>query len=53
VLEQRYGVRIAVDPEELDPPPPSDPRELAALSWTPKNAWAPSTRSGSWASLRT
>lgn len=31
VLEQWYGVRIAVDPEELDPPPPSDPRELAAL----------------------
>src|ERR1700728_3192592 len=26
-----YGVRIAVDLEELDPPPPSDPRELAAL----------------------
>ena len=30
-LERWYGVRIAVDPEELDPPPPSDPRELAAL----------------------
>jgi S-adenosylmethionine-dependent methyltransferase len=30
-LEDWYGVRIAVDPEELDPPPPSDPRELAAL----------------------
>jgi S-adenosylmethionine-dependent methyltransferase len=30
-LEHWYGVRIAVDPEELDPPPPSDPRELAAL----------------------
>jgi S-adenosylmethionine-dependent methyltransferase len=30
-LENWYGVRIAVDPEELDPPPPSDPRELAAL----------------------
>ena len=28
-LETWYGVRIAVDPEELDPP--SDPRELAAL----------------------
>ena len=26
-----YGVRIAVDAEELDPPPPSGPRELAAL----------------------
>ena len=26
-----YGVRIAVDPGELDPPPPSDPRLLAAL----------------------
>ncbi len=26
-----YGVRIAVDAGELDPPPPSDPRELAAL----------------------
>jgi S-adenosylmethionine-dependent methyltransferase len=24
-------VRIAVDMTELDPPPPSDPRELAAL----------------------
>ncbi len=31
VLEHWYGVRIAVDPEELDPAPPSDPRELAAL----------------------
>jgi len=30
-LETWYGVRIAVDPEELDPPPPSDPRLLAAL----------------------
>lgn len=30
-LEHWYGVRIAVDTEELDPPPPSDPRELAAL----------------------
>ncbi len=30
-LEHWYGVRIAVDPDELDPPPPSDPRELAAL----------------------
>jgi SAM-dependent methyltransferase len=30
-LEAWYGVRIAVDPEELDPPPPPDPRELAAL----------------------
>jgi len=30
-LEHWYGVRIAVDAEELDPPPPSDPRELAAL----------------------
>jgi SAM-dependent methyltransferase len=30
-LENWYGVRIAVDAEELDPPPPSDPRELAAL----------------------
>jgi S-adenosylmethionine-dependent methyltransferase len=30
-LESWYGVRIAVDPAELDPPPPSDPRELAAL----------------------
>lgn len=30
-LENWYGVRIAVDPEELDPPPPSDPQELAAL----------------------
>jgi len=24
-------VRIAIDQGELDPPPPSDPRELAAL----------------------
>jgi SAM-dependent methyltransferase len=31
VLENWYGVRIAVDAEELDPPPPSDPGELAAL----------------------
>ena len=30
-LENWYGVRIAVDAEELDPPPPSDPRDLAAL----------------------
>ena len=30
-LENWYGVRIAVDPDELDPPPPSDPGELAAL----------------------
>jgi len=30
-LENWYGVRIAVDAEELDPAPPSDPRELAAL----------------------
>jgi S-adenosylmethionine-dependent methyltransferase len=30
-LENWYGVRIAVDMAELDPPPPSDPRELAAL----------------------
>jgi S-adenosylmethionine-dependent methyltransferase len=31
VLENWYGVRIAVDPEELDPAPPSDPGELSAL----------------------
>lgn len=31
VLENWYGVRIAVDSEELDPAPPSDPRELSAL----------------------
>ena len=30
-FEQWYGVRIAVDLEELDPPPPSDPEELTAL----------------------
>jgi S-adenosylmethionine-dependent methyltransferase len=30
-LENWYGVRIAVDPDETDPPPPSDPGELAAL----------------------
>lgn len=30
-LERWYGVRIAVDTEELDGPPPSDPDELAAL----------------------
>ena len=30
-LEQWYGVRIAVDLGELDPPPPSDPPQLAAL----------------------
>jgi SAM-dependent methyltransferase len=30
-LENWYGVRIAVDLEELDPPAPSDPNQLAAL----------------------
>jgi SAM-dependent methyltransferase len=30
-LENWYGVRIAVDLDELDPAPPSDPRQLAAL----------------------
>jgi S-adenosylmethionine-dependent methyltransferase len=30
-LENWYGVRIAVDLEELDPPAPSDPTQLAAL----------------------
>jgi S-adenosylmethionine-dependent methyltransferase len=30
-LENWYGVRIAVDLAELDPAPPSDPSELAAL----------------------
>jgi SAM-dependent methyltransferase len=30
-LENWYGVRIAVDAEELDPPPPSDPLQLTAL----------------------
>ena len=30
-LENWYGVRIAVDAAELDPPPPSDPQELTAL----------------------
>jgi hypothetical protein len=30
-LEDWYGIRIAVDTEELDPPPPADPAELAAL----------------------
>lgn len=30
-LETWYGVRIAVDMAELDPAPPSDPGELAAL----------------------
>jgi S-adenosylmethionine-dependent methyltransferase len=30
-MEHWYGVRIAVDMAELDPPPPSDPQELAAL----------------------
>ncbi len=30
-LENWYGVRIAVDSEERDPAPPSDPDELAAL----------------------
>jgi len=30
-LENWYGVRIAVDPEEVDPEPPHDPHELAAL----------------------
>ena len=31
-LENWYGVRIAVDPDELDPPPPSDPRQLPYLN---------------------
>lgn len=31
VLERWYGVRIAVDLAELDPAPPDDPAELAAL----------------------
>lgn len=31
VLENWYGVRIAVDAEEVDPAPPADRRELAAL----------------------
>ncbi len=30
-LETWYGVRIAVDQDELDPPAPTDPRQLAAL----------------------
>jgi S-adenosylmethionine-dependent methyltransferase len=30
-LENWYGVRVAVDPDEVDPPPPDDPAELAAL----------------------
>ena len=30
-LEDWYGIRIAVDSAELDPPPPSDPDELIAL----------------------
>jgi SAM-dependent methyltransferase len=30
-LEEWYGVRIAVDAAELDPAPPTDPAELAAL----------------------
>lgn len=30
-LEEWYGVRVAVDPQELDPPPPSDPQVLANL----------------------
>lgn len=30
-LESWYGVRIAVDSEEVDPEPPRDPDELAAL----------------------
>ena len=30
-LENWYGVRIAIDQQELDPAPPSDPRQLAAL----------------------
>jgi S-adenosylmethionine-dependent methyltransferase len=30
-LENWYGVRVAVDLEELDPAPPSDPSQLAAL----------------------
>jgi SAM-dependent methyltransferase len=30
-LEEWYGIRIAVDTEEQDPAPPSDPEELIAL----------------------
>jgi S-adenosylmethionine-dependent methyltransferase len=31
LLERWYGVRIAVDPDELDPPPPDDPGTLSDL----------------------
>jgi transcriptional regulator with XRE-family HTH domain len=31
-LENWYGVRITVDPDELDPTPPSDPRQLAEFA---------------------
>jgi S-adenosylmethionine-dependent methyltransferase len=31
VLENWYGVRIAIDMQELDPAPPYDPQQLAAL----------------------
>jgi hypothetical protein len=51
-LENWYGVRMAVDPDELDPAPPSGPRQLAACS-TLKSAWARPTLTGSWASSRT
>jgi S-adenosylmethionine-dependent methyltransferase len=51
-LENWYGVRIAVDPDELDPPPPSDPDELAALLDVEERLGA-TTRTGSWASSRT
>ena len=30
-LDNWYGVRIAIDPDELDLAPPSGPRQLAAL----------------------
>jgi hypothetical protein len=30
-MENWYGVRIAVESEELDPRPPADPQALAAL----------------------
>ena len=32
-LENWYGVRIAVDPAELDPPPPADPASNFGVVW--------------------
>ena len=43
-LENWYGVRIAIDPDELDLAPPSGPRQLAALLRSRRRASAEERR---------